>query len=91
MFQKKMADSPHQASTNPMTRPLLMVLSFMFVTGCAGFLADMSSDGELNAEYKLKHDYAECLKQSAKKGVDCSQIKQRLLTEQEWNAMDGGV
>ena len=69
----------------------LMVLPFLLLTGCAGFLADMSSDGELNAEYKLKHDYAECLKESAKDGIDCSEIKKKLLTEEEWNAMDGGV
>lgn len=61
------------------------------LSGCAGFLADMSSDGELNEEYRLKHAYAECQKRSAQDGTDCSKIKNDLLQEQEWNEMDGGV
>ena len=61
------------------------------LAGCAGFKADMSSDGELNEEYRLKKVYADCLKRSAKEGTDCSKEKDDLLEEQEWNAMDGGV
>lgn len=59
--------------------------------GCRGLMADMSSDGELNEEYRLKHLYAECLKASATSGVDCSDLKHKLLIQQEWNEMDGGV
>lgn len=54
-------------------------------------MADMSSDGELNEEYRLKHLYAECLKSSATSGIDCSDLKHKLLMQQEWNEMDGGV
>lgn len=60
-------------------------------SGCQGLMADMSSDGELNEEYRLKHLYSECLKNSASTGVDCSDLKHKLLMQQEWNAMDGGV
>lgn len=73
-------------------------LSFWFIiaitpslTACQGLMADMSSDGELNEEYRLKHLYSECLKTSATSGVDCSDLKHKLLMQQEWNAMDGGV
>ena len=72
----------------------LFLISFLALTqsGCgAGRLASLSADGELNEEYRLKHVYAECLKQSAKDGTDCTKIKQQLLSQQEWNAMDGGV
>ena len=61
------------------------------LSGCGGLMADLSSDGELNEEYRLKHLYSECLKQSAKTGVDCSDLKHKLLIQQEWNDMDGGV
>lgn len=61
------------------------------LSGCQGLLADMSSEGELNEEFRLKHLYAECLKASATSGVDCSDLKHKLLMQQEWNAMDGGV
>lgn len=59
--------------------------------GCSGILSDLSSDGELNEEYRLKNQYKECLKQSAQDGRDCSRIKDDLLQEQQWNFMDGGV
>jgi len=61
------------------------------VSGCQGLLADMSSEGELNEEYRLKHLYSECLKASATSGVECSDLKHKLSMQQEWNAMDGGV
>ena len=61
------------------------------LSACQGLMADMSSDGELNEEYRLKHLYSECLKKSAATGVDCSDLKHKLLMQQEWNAMDGGV
>jgi hypothetical protein len=61
------------------------------LSGCQGLMADISSDGELNEEYRLKHLYAECLKSSATSGIDCSDLKHKLLMQQEWNAMDGGV
>ncbi len=54
-------------------------------------MANLSSDGELNEEYRLKHLYSECIKESAKTGVDCSELKHKLLIQQEWNDMDGGV
>ena len=63
----------------------------LLLTACAGFKADMSSDGELNEEYRLKKVYADCLKQSARDGTDCSAIKKQLLQQEEWDAMDGGV
>jgi hypothetical protein len=69
----------------------LLIIAPLLFTGCAGLKADMSSDGELNEEYRLKNLYADCLKRSATDGRDCSQIKNDLLQEQEWNAMDGGV
>lgn len=69
---------------------ILLAIPFL-LSGCAGFKADMSSDGELNEEYRLKNVYANCLKLSAKDGRDCSKDKANLLQEQEWNAMDGGV
>jgi hypothetical protein len=61
------------------------------MTGCGGIMADLSSDGELNEEYRLKHLYSECIKDSAKTGVDCTELKRKLLIQQEWNDMDGGV
>ena len=61
------------------------------LTACQGLMADMSSEGELNEEYRLKHLYSECLKTSATTGVDCTDLKHKLLMQQEWNAMDGGV
>jgi hypothetical protein len=61
------------------------------MTGCGGIMADLSSDGELNEEYRLKHLYSECLKDSAQTGVDCTDLKRKLLIQQEWNDMDGGV
>lgn len=67
-----------------------MLLSIS-LTGCSGLMADLSSEGELNEEYRLKHLYNECLKNSAQTGVDCSDLKHKLLIQQEWNAMDGGV
>ena len=67
------------------------LLLSMTLSGCSSFLADLSSDGELNEEYRLKHLYSECLKNSAQTGVDCSDLKHKLLIQQEWNAMDGGV
>lgn len=54
-------------------------------------MADMSADGELNEEYRLKKAYADCLKDSSKDGTNCSKLKDELLQEQEWNDMDGGV
>lgn len=69
---------------------LLLVLA-PTLSGCQGLMADMSSEGELNEEYRLKHLYSECLKKSATTGVDCSDLKRKLLIQQEWNAMDGGV
>jgi hypothetical protein len=72
--------------------PLWVVLALTpSLSGCQGLMADMSSDGELNEEYRLKHLYSECLKTSATTGVDCSDLKHKLLIQQEWNAMDGGV
>ena len=61
------------------------------LSGCQGLMADLSSEGELNEEYRLKHLYSECLKASSTNGVDCSELKHKLLIQQEWNAMDGGV
>ena len=72
------------------TLTLLPTLLFL-ATGCAGLKADLSADGELNEEYRLKKVYAECLKQSAQDGTDCSKIKNQLLRQEEWDAMDGGV
>ncbi|MEN9680528.1 MAG: hypothetical protein RLZZ627_421 [Pseudomonadota bacterium] len=72
--------------------PLWLVLALTpSLSGCQGLMADMSSEGELNEEYRLKHLYSECLKTSATTGVDCSDLKHKLLIQQEWNAMDGGV
>ena len=76
---------------NTMAFRSLLMATPLLLTACAGIKADLSSDGELNEEYRLKHAYAACLKQSAKDGTDCSKIKNDLLQEQEWNAMDGGV
>jgi hypothetical protein len=72
--------------------PLWLVLALSpSLSGCQGLMADMSSEGELNEEYRLKHLYSECLKSSATTGVDCTDLKHKLLIQQEWNAMDGGV
>jgi hypothetical protein len=72
--------------------PLWLVLALSpSLSGCQGLMADMSSEGELNEEYRLKHLYSECLKTSATTGVDCTDLKHKLLIQQEWNAMDGGV
>jgi hypothetical protein len=68
----------------------LLVIVFS-ATGCAGLKADLSADGELNEEYRLKKVYADCLARSAKEGINCSKQKAELLQEEEWNAMDGGV
>lgn len=72
------------------TLTLLPTLLFL-VAGCAGLKADLSADGELNEEYRLKKVYAECLKRSAQDGTDCSKIRSQLLEQEEWDAMDGGV
>ena len=69
----------------------VLMMSPLHLQGCAGILSDMSADGELNEEYRLKNQYQACLKQSAQDGRDCSKIKDDLLQEQQWNAMDGGV
>lgn len=53
----------------------------MFISGCAGIMADMSADGELNEEYRLKKAYADCLKRSSKDGRNCSKIKDELKDE----------
>lgn len=74
-----------------MTRIITLFTLCLGLSGCNGFRADLSSDGELNEEYRLKHLYKECLNQSAQTGVDCSDLKHKLLIQQEWNAMDGGV
>lgn len=74
-----------------MRRLLWGILSLSGLSGCNGLMADLSSDGELNEEYRLKYLYRECLKSSAQTGTDCSDLKHRLLIQQEWNAMDGGV
>ena len=72
--------------------PLWLVLALSpSLSGCQGLMADMSSEGELNEEYRLKHLYSECLNTSATTGVDCTDLKHKLLIQQEWNAMDGGV
>ena len=68
-----------------------LMIPFLSLLGCAGILSDMSADGELNEEYRLKNQYKECLKQSAQDGRDCGKIKDALLQEQQWNFMDGGV
>ncbi|MEY2697314.1 MAG: hypothetical protein RL333_1452 [Pseudomonadota bacterium] len=70
---------------------LLLLSLLASLSGCQGLMADLSSEGELNEEYRLKHLYSECLKASATSGVDCSELKHKLLIQQEWNAMDGGV
>jgi hypothetical protein len=44
-------------------------------------MADMSADGELNEEYRLKKAYADCLKRSSKDGRNCSKIKDELKDE----------
>lgn len=72
------------------TLTLLPSLFFLFA-GCAGLKADLSADGELNEEYRLKKVYAECLKRSAQDGTDCRKIKNQLLQQEEWDAMDSGV
>jgi hypothetical protein len=59
------------------------------LSGCNAFRADLSNDGELNQEYRLKHLYAECLKKSATDGVDCSELKQKMRVQQEWDIMEG--
>ena len=70
---------------------LILVPAFLF-SGCGGhFPGPLSADGELDEEYRLKNVYAQCLKESAKDGIDCSKIKQQVLMQEEWNAMDGGV
>lgn len=76
-----------------MNKSIALVLAITpILTACGGGLkADLSSDGELNEEYRLKHLYSECLNESAKTGTDCSELKHKLLIQQEWNAMDGGV
>ncbi len=72
--------------------PIWLLFAFApSLSGCQGLMADMSSEGELNEEYRLKHLYTECLKASATSGIDCSDLKHKLLMQQEWNAMDGGV
>lgn len=61
------------------------------LAACSGIQSDLSRDGELDEEYRLKKAYEDCLKRSAKEGIDCTRQKNELLQEQEWNAMDGGV
>ena len=63
----------------------------LLISGCTGLMQDLSADGELNEEYRLKKVYADCRKRSAQDGTDCTKEKNDLLQEQEWNAMDGGV
>ena len=72
-------------------KPGLALVIAPLMTGCGNIMANLSSDGELNEEYRLKHLYSECLKDSAKTGVDCTELKRKLLIQQEWNDMDGGV
>jgi hypothetical protein len=84
--------NPQFIDTGRLVRNLMFLLALAgFMGGCSGFSADMSADGELNEEYRLKKVYADCLKRSANDGTDCSKEKNDLLQEQEWNAMDGGV